>query len=116
MRRVLVHCFVAIVLLAGCGAPTLDDASRSYKANRDYASLEMIFGRLSPGMDRSEVERLLGEPDYSPTDGQFYYSSDRRDTDENPDGSPVGLVVDYRDGDGAVTDTVRDVWIGSIGE
>ncbi len=115
MRQVFVHCIAAIMLLAGCGAPALDDASRSYKANRDYASLEMIFGQLSPGMDRREVERLLGEPDYSPTDGQFYYSSDRR-ADGGRDGAPLGLVVDYRDRDGTVTDTLRDLWIGPIGE
>lgn len=116
MRQVFMHGIVAIMLLAGCATPTLDEASRSYRANRDYASLEMIFGHLSPGMDRSDVERLLGEPDYSPTDGQFYYASDRRAADGDRDGSPVGVVVDYRDEDGTVTDTLRDVWIGPIGE
>lgn len=116
MRQHIGRGIVAIILLAGCSATPLEEASRSYLANRDYASLETIFGQLSPGMARGEVERLLGKPDYSPTEGQYYYASDRRDMDGNPDGSPVGLVVDYRDGNGAVTDTLRDVWIGPIGE
>ena len=116
MRQLFMHGIVAMVLLSACGATPLEEASRSYQANRDYVSLETIFSQLSPGMVRGEVERLLGEADYSPTVGQFYYASDRRDVDGNPDGSPVGLVVDYRDGNGGVTDMLYDAWIGPIGE
>lgn len=116
MRRALAHAVVVIVLLTGCGPQALDQASRSYKANRDYASLEAIHGQLATGMDRAEVDRLLGEPDYSPIAGQYYYSSDRRVSADGRDNVPVGVVVDYRSEGGAVTDTLREFWIGPIGE
>lgn len=43
-------------------------------------------------MSQGAVERLLGAPDYSPIEGQCYYSSDRR----NAEGVTIGLVVEYR--------------------
>ena len=43
-------------------------------------------------MSQSEVEGVLGEAEYSPTEGQYYYSSDKR----NADGITIGLVVEYR--------------------
>lgn len=116
MRSVFVYGLFACFLLVGCSAPALDQASRSYRANRDYVSLETIHGQLTEGMDRGEVERLLGEPDYSPTEGQFYYSSDRRATAGDREDVPVGVVVDYRDESGAITGTLQAFWIGPIGE
>jgi hypothetical protein len=47
---------------------------------------------LKVGMPRAKVEEILGEPDYSPVEGQYYYSSNR----ENSKGVIVGLVVEYR--------------------
>ena len=116
MRNLFMYGFAACFLLVGCGPSALEQASRSYRANRDYASLETIHGQLTEGMDRAEVERLLGESDYSPTDGQFYYSSDRREAAGGRDDVPVGVVVDYREESGAVTDTLQVFWIGPIGE
>ena len=43
-------------------------------------------------MPRSKVEEILGEPEYSPVEGQYYYSSNRK----NAKGVLVGLVVEYR--------------------
>jgi hypothetical protein len=57
-------------------------------------------------MPRVEVERMLGAPDYSPVEGQYYYSSDRHNQ---------GLVVDYRL-DGQMTDRLQDFTLGPIGE
>lgn len=116
MRSFVAYGLAACILLVGCGLPTLDQASRSYRANRDYASLESIHGQLTEGMDRAEVERLLGEPDYSPIEGQSYYSSDRREAAGDRGDVPVGVVVDYRDESGAVTDRLQEFWIGPIGE
>lgn len=116
MRNLFIYGIAACFLLVGCGLPALDQAGRSYRANRDYASLETIYGQLTEGMARADVEGFLGEPDYSPIDGQFYYSSDRRGAADGRDNVPVGVVVDYREESGAVTDTLQDFWIGPIGE
>jgi outer membrane protein assembly factor BamE (lipoprotein component of BamABCDE complex) len=106
-------------LLAGCpgGLSPTEEASASYKQNKDYASLEQIYSKLSNGMQRMEVERLLGEPDYSPIDGQYYYSTDRSDySEEQKREVAAGLVVDYRDKNGDVTDTLQEYWLGVIAE
>lgn len=112
--------FIAILLLGSCGYPSLRRVSTHYKAHKDYASLKMIYKHLGRGMKRSKVENLLGEPDYSPINGQYYYSSDR---EEYPEGStadqnkvPVGLVVDYRNPLGVLTNELQTLWLGPVGE
>jgi outer membrane protein assembly factor BamE (lipoprotein component of BamABCDE complex) len=112
--------FIAILLVCSCGYQSLGRVSTNYKAHKDYASLEMIYKHLGQGMKRTKVENLLGKPGYSPIDGQYYYSSDR---EEYPEGSatnqikvPVGLVVDYRNQQGELTDELQTFWLGPIGE
>lgn len=99
----------------------LEQASISYKKHRDYASLKKIFLHLTKGMKRPDVERLLGEPEHSPIDGLFYYSSDRMASLRNEGAPPdmkavVGVVLDYRDEKGVITDRLQKFWIGPIGE
>ena len=66
--------------------------SARYQKTRNYRSLKMLVKRLKIGMPRSKVESILGEPDYSPVEGQYYYSSDKT----NAKGVIIGLVVEYR--------------------
>jgi outer membrane protein assembly factor BamE (lipoprotein component of BamABCDE complex) len=110
---------IAVIFLAGCatGLSSLEHASEDYRHNRGYTSLETICNVFYIGMPRSEVERLLGAPDYSPIDGQYYYSSDRSVESQDQGGSvSTGLVVDYRDASGNVTDTLHEFTLGPIGE
>lgn len=71
-------------------------------------------------MLRSEVENLLGEPDYSPVEGQYYYASDREVYPQNGTANqvkvPVSLVVDYRNQLGEITDKLQTFWMGPLGE
>ena len=110
--------FFCLIGLAACGEPGLEEASRSYRETQDFASLEILHAHLTKGMPRPEVERLLGEPDYSPTDGQYYYGSDRTapQGEDGTPGSTIGLVVDYRDGSGAVTNELQSFDLRPIGE
>ena len=113
--------FIVFLLLVGCNtqAQELEPASRSYKAHRDYVSLAVISVHLHKGMARIKVIDLLGEPDYSPLAGQYYYSSDRRNTVQHGKKEmqiPVGLVIDYRDDQGRVTELVQKFLLGRIGE
>jgi outer membrane protein assembly factor BamE (lipoprotein component of BamABCDE complex) len=96
--------FAAVVWLAGAGPLPLPEASQCYKATRDLACLSAIASHLQTGMDRQEVERILGEPDYSPTDGLYYYSAN----EPNRGPSTKGLIVEYRDQFGAVTDELQE--------
>jgi len=110
-----------LLLTASCGVQVqaLEQASRSYKAHKDYASLEAIYRHLSKRMERGEVEDLLGEPDYSPIEGLYYYSSSRRKAESRGKEQinlPVGLVVDYRDKEGLLTEKLQIFQLGSIEE
>ncbi|XOF35101.1 MAG: hypothetical protein ACL93V_07385 [Candidatus Electrothrix sp. YB6] len=120
---VLFFIFIFMLLLTGCksGADELEQASRSYKAEKDYVSLEILSGQLRKGMTRSEVEELLGKADYSPIEGQEYYSSDRREAagsgkEQVNMSVPVGLVVDYRDEQGKLTGQLQTFRLSRIGE
>jgi outer membrane protein assembly factor BamE (lipoprotein component of BamABCDE complex) len=101
----LLAVLLAISIVISC-ATSLDRASASYRQNRDFGSLQLIHKHLHKGMPRRQVERVLGEPDYSPTDGQYYYSSSERTR---------VLVVDYREGE-KVTDRLQRFDLDSIGE
>jgi outer membrane protein assembly factor BamE (lipoprotein component of BamABCDE complex) len=103
MPRLLVP--LLLVMSTSCST-ALDRASDAYKRNHDHASLQVIHKYLRSGMTRREVEALLGAPDYSPTDGQYYYQSSERDQT---------LVVDYRRED-EVTDRLQSFDLGTIGE
>lgn len=63
-----------------------------YQKTRNYRSLKVLVRQLKIGMPRSKVECFLGEPDYSPVEGVYYYSSDKM----NAKGITLGLVVEYR--------------------
>lgn len=93
-------------------------ASASYRQRHDFESLSRLLGHVRLGMTKAEVEKLLGPPTYSPIEGQSYYvAADRR----TPEGTPVGLVVDYRrtdprTGEEIASGRLETFWLGPIGE
>ena len=94
-------------------------AGSSYRTEKDYASLELISRHLHRGMTRSEVEELLGKADYSPIEGQEYYSSDRREaagSGKERRFITVGLVVEYRNDQGELTGQLQKFRLGRIRE
>lgn len=106
-------------LVAGCSGnlAAIESASAQYKKTKDFKSLETIYKHLSKKTLRKEAKRLLGEPDYSPTEGQYYYSSNQSEySKEQKRDVALGLVVDYRDKNGAVTDRLQAFWLGPIAE
>lgn len=108
-----------ILFIIGCyaGLSSIENDSAKYRHDKDYKSLEVIFKNLYKGMQRNEVERLLGEPDYSPIDGQYYYSSNKSVYSKIQERKvPFGLVVDYRNRNGVITETLQNFWIGPVGE
>lgn len=106
--------------LGGCAASELEFAKAEYKNSRSHDSLVVLEASIEPGMSRTEVDELLGEPDYSPIDGQYYYLSDREapipDAPASQPPAPVGLVLDYRNDAGQVTQSLHSKRFGPIGE
>jgi hypothetical protein len=109
---------VCIFFSVGCaGTVSIDNADGKYQKKNNYDRLEAIYQSLYEGMPRREVERLLGEPDYSPMDGQYYYVSDMVVYSENQGRNvAVGMFVDFRGRNDHVTDKLQAFWIGPIGE
>jgi outer membrane protein assembly factor BamE (lipoprotein component of BamABCDE complex) len=119
MRRITAVYLFLLLFSVGCTDNSLKQASISYKTNHDYASLKVIYNSLSTGMSRTEVDNLLGEPDHSPIDGQYYYLSDRKEPPEPGMDNikvPVGMVISYRDKSGQITDKIQEISFGPIGE
>ena len=123
----IVLALLGLVLQAGCSRPRLAGGEKQTVAavaercreHRDYDSLARLIPALKLGMKRQEVERLLGPPEYSPTKGQYYYGSDRRDGE----GAAMTLVVDYNvteyPGDEIrtrLTDRLQSFFFGPVGE
>ena len=114
--------FLTLGLAAGAACKQTPDepatSSASYRQRHDFESLSRLLGHIRLGMTRAEVERLLGPPTYSPIEGQYYYvAADRR----TPEGTPVGLVVDYRrtdprSGEEIASGRLETFWLGPIGE
>jgi len=115
--RTLLPLLLLLLLSTACDTRKPQQAVSSYKANKDYASLEVLYEHLRKGMTHSEVKALLGEPDYSPITGQEYYSSDQRAAaEETGVEDPVGLVTDYRDEQGKPTGWLQTFRLVPIGE
>ncbi len=118
VRCTLYFIFASIFFLSCSNSSTfLEDAGRQYKHDKDFVSLEVIYSKLFKGMNRKEVENLLGKPDYSPIEGQYYYSSTRTEYSEDQEKEVIiGVVVNYNDSNGDPTPNLQDFWLGPIGE
>lgn len=118
-HRMIGLSLVAMILLVACVSPTtpLEEASAHYKAHRDYESLSVIYQHLENGMPKEKVMELLGQPDYSPIRGQYYYSSTKEEYSETH-GYDVthGLIIEFRDENRNVTDKLGSFTLGPIGE
>ena len=47
-------------------------------------------------MRYAEAVDVLGEPDYSPTEGQYYHSTGEHCTTDGGPDAPCGFVLEYR--------------------
>lgn len=115
MRRLLAAVLL-LALLAGTAACIgVREARTRYAATQDFASLKRLSHRLHPGMARAEVEALLGTPLEHPGNGQYCYLSDREER-VGEFTVPVGLVVNYCDGEGRETDRLHSFFFVAVAE
>ncbi|PRH81717.1 hypothetical protein [Arenimonas caeni] len=108
----------ATALLAGC-QPVRPEAACLVDGPEALLPAKVLDVR--PGMTREALERLMGEPDYSPAEGQYYFSTGG-DCPLGIDGheAPCGLVASFgpeEDADGArLPGRLESCWWGAIGE
>ena len=113
--------FLILAFLAPACVSKSDALSRlaaGFQQNHDFQSLTLLLSHVRLGMTRVEVEKLLGRPDYSPIEGQYYYGLSDRKTEE---GTPVGLIVEYRrinyqTGETVASGKLESLILGPIGE
>jgi hypothetical protein len=117
----------AVSILSGCGHQAQvspSTAGRLCEVDGPGELLPPTFARIRLGMSRLEVERVLGPPDYSPSPGQFYFSTGGNClvSDSPRWEAPCGYVVDFHryrpgpDGESTVADTVQSCSWGGIAE
>jgi hypothetical protein len=95
-KRSVILSVAFLVFINVAGAASMDEASRSYKANADFASLKVLSGYLHVGMKYSHVVQLFGPENHSPTFGIYYWTSDREEIDhESGRRVMVGLTVTF---------------------
>lgn len=97
----------------------LSRASQGYKEKKDFKNLQTIHNHLRIGMTRTEVEQLLGQkPDHSATEGQYVYIcvDQKGPSHGNHPPPPLGLIVDYRDKNGTLTNQLQSFSIEPISE
>ena len=92
--------------LAGCGPTPVRDLSAHYREHQDYRSLRELVKCLNLGMSEKQVTAILGQPDYSPTDGIYYYSSDR-EVEYEGGTTCVGVIVEYHVSTGGKAAPIR---------
>jgi len=107
-----------VVWLVGCTAKTSTVGCGI--ASPEHLLPERVK-RIHLGMSKAELEGVLGEADYSPTDGQFYFSTGGDCQLEGADRlAPCGVVAEFRkysgDHDPVVTDSLQSCSWGAIGE
>ena len=125
ISRTLASCALVFLVGSACASlPRVTDGYCRIAGPLDLAPRKL--GRLKKGMPKSEVDRLLGEPTYSPTEGQYYYPTGGEcPLNDPPDQmlASCGLVADFRvinsDADPpsiTVTGRLEDCWWGGVGE
>jgi hypothetical protein len=77
--------------------------------------------RVQLGMSKGELENVLGEADYSPGEGQFYFSTGGDCPLHGSDRlAACGVVAEFRDyrngSDAVLTESLQSCWWGGIGE
>lgn len=78
------------------------------------------LAKIHLGMSKRELQTVLGEPDYSPSEGLFYFSTGKDCPlgDENRVAA-CGVIASFRTLSGSVlkiTDTLQSCSWGAIGE
>lgn len=105
---------VASALLLGGGSGTANAAQPFCEIHGPADRAPATIHRLQAGMSRAEVEKILGEHDYSPARGQFYFATGGGCELEPGRIAPCGYVLDFSGA--APTSTLVSCWWGAVGE
>lgn len=114
------RCCLGLLLLLG----TVTGCNRQIEAQQcsiqgPAALMPEEVGRIHLGMSKASLEALMGEPAYSPTAGQYYFSTGGKCPLDEERFAACGVVADFQDYSGAdsiVTDSLQSCWWGAIGE
>ncbi len=104
-----------LCMLTACNANLQSDAVGRDDHTKTLVGLQSISENLSVGISYEEAEKVLGRPDYSPTEGKYYYTSTETIYSESQKRElPIGLILDYRDAEGKTTEILQNFWLGQL--
>lgn len=121
MRRLPERCRIWVTLLAVicAGASCSSRVASTCETDSPSALMPKSFDSIRIGMTKAEAEAILGPPDYSPIDGQYYFSTGG-DCEVAPDRmASCGFIIEYRDhskSPGEDTGRIVECRWGGIGE
>ena len=88
--------FATVAVLAGCES-VVSTSPAFCEITSPNDPVPETFQRIHGGQRKSEIDAILGTPDYSPTEGQYYHSTggdcELVDADRR---APCGYVLEYR--------------------
>lgn len=107
---------LSILLFSGC---QMTPVANGCTINGPIETMPEQVKRVQLGMTKSELEAVMGEADYSPIEGVFYFSTGGDCLlDEVERVALCGIVAEFRDysADEGPTDSLQSCWWGAIGE
>lgn len=105
-----------LVIIPGCHS---QDQPGSCRIEGPRQLLPEEVERIHLGMDKVDLEALLGQPDYSPVGGQYYFSTGGACPLDEERSAPCGVVADFRNytgGESLLMDSLQSCWWGAIAE
>lgn len=105
---------VASALLLGGGSGAISATQPFCEIHGPTDRAPPTIHRLRAGMSRADVQKILGEPDYSPARGQYYFATGGGCELEPGRIAPCGYVLEF--GGAAAASGLVTCWWGAIGE
>jgi hypothetical protein len=100
--------------------PISNAHSEACELNGPPAQAPAAVKKLRLGISKFDLEAALGQADYSPIDGQYYFTTGGDCFVEGSDHrAPCGVVADFRKDEGSdfkVTQSMQSCWWGAIAE
>lgn len=111
---------LALLNILACSAEYPADGASGCVVEEFAAVAPSKVKQIKLGMSKDDLRRILGEEDYSPVEGQYYFSTGGEcPLDAGNRMAPCGLVAEFRaekNGELQLTERLQSCWWGAIGE
>ena len=119
-RKAEIHAIMLLsaVIAVACESGNVEPAGCDVGDPREHLPSKVKNVRL--GMTKAELEAVLGTADYSPIEGQYYFSTEGECRHEGVDEvAGCAVIAEFRKfspGSDVLTDSLQSCYWGAIGE